>query len=313
MFMIFVIMRCLPTSFIEAKARQLALVAGQTKTYQELLDLLAIQYGMTGNILEGFFRWLGNAAKGDFGESWLYNIPVVDRFEATVWNSFTMSAIALVLQILIAIPLGIWAARKQYKAPDYIITVVSLIGISLPTFFVGTLLQLAFPISLGWPTTDPFGLIGRDYDSLNAWGQFLDKAAHMFLPILTLVIVSIGGLMRYTRANMLEVLNADYIRTARAKGVNENRVIYRHAFRNTLIPLVTILSGVLPSLFGGALITETIFMIPGIGYTSYNAMLQGDIPFTMFYMSLSCVLVLLSMLISDIMYAVVDPRVRLAG
>ena len=143
-------------------------------------------------------------------------------------------------------------------------------------------------------------------------GQFLDKANHLVLPIATLVIVSIGGYMRYTRTNMLEVLNADYIRTARAKGLSEKKVIYHHAFRNTLIPLVTIIGGSLPGLFSGALITETLYSIPGIGYISYQSMVGGDIPFSMFYLVFMAVLTLLGNLISDILYAVVDPRVRIA-
>ena len=143
-------------------------------------------------------------------------------------------------------------------------------------------------------------------------GKFLDKAHHLVLPITTLVIISIGGLMRYTRTNMLEVLNADYIRTARAKGFDERKVIYHHAFRNTLIPIVTMVGGSLPGLFSGALMTETMYAIPGIGYTSYQAMVGGDIPFSMFYLVFIAILTLLGNLISDILYAVVDPRVRIA-
>ena len=154
--------------------------------------------------------------------------------------------------------------------------------------------------------------MGRNYNQLSAWGQVMDKANHLVLPIVTLVVISTGSLMRYTRTNMLEVLNADYIRTARAKGLSEKKVVYHHAFRNTLIPLVTIIGGSLPGLFSGALITETLFAIPGIGYTSYQAMVGGDIPFSMFYLVFLSVLTLLGNLISDILYAVVDPRVRIA-
>ena len=143
-------------------------------------------------------------------------------------------------------------------------------------------------------------------------GQFWDKAAHLVMPVTTLTVLSIGGLMRYTRTNMLEVLNADYIRTARAKGLSEHKVIYTHAFRNTLIPLVTIIGGSLPGLFSGALITETLFGIPGIVYASYHSMISGDIPFSMFYLVFLAVLTLAGNLISDILYAVVDPRVRIA-
>jgi peptide/nickel transport system permease protein len=139
----------------------------------------------------------------------------------------------------------------------------------------------------------------------------MNQAWHLVLPVVTIVIISIGGLMRYTRTNMLEVLNADYIRTARAKGLPEKKVINHHAFRNTLIPIVTILGGSLPGLFSGALITEQLFSIPGIGYTAYQSMIVGDIPFTMFYLSFMAILTLLGNLISDVLYAVVDPRVRL--
>ena len=145
-----------------------------------------------------------------------------------------------------------------------------------------------------------------------SWGQFMDKANHLVLPVTTLVVISMGALMRYTRTNMLEVLNADYIRTARAKGLSEKKVIYHHAFRNTLIPTVTILGGSLPALFSGALITETLFGIPGIGYASYYSMTAGDIPFSMFYLVFMAIMTLLGNLITDVLYAVVDPRVRVS-
>jgi peptide/nickel transport system permease protein len=135
-------------------------------------------------------------------------------------------------------------------------------------------------------------------------------AYHMVLPVVTLTMLSIGGLMRYTRTNMLEVLNSDYIRTARAKGLPEKTVINKHAFRNTLIPLVSYMSFLLPSMFSGALITETLYQIPGIGYISYQAMVRGDIPFAMFYTTFLLILTQISLILADIMYAVVDPRVR---
>jgi len=152
--------------------------------------------------------------------------------------------------------------------------------------------------------------VGRYYEQLSPTAQFFDIAVHFILPIATIVTVSIGSLMRFTRTNMLEVLNSDFIRTARAKGLPENKVINHHAFRNTLIPIVTIVGGTLPGLFGGALITETLFQIPGIGWTSYQAMVGGDIPFSMFYLLFLAILTLTGTLIADILYAVVDPRVR---
>lgn len=308
-FIIYALLRCLPSSYVENMAQQLSMAPG-AKSYEEWIEQLNAQYGLDKNIVMGFFTWLGDAVRGNFGDSWKFTVPVLQKFNEVIWVSFIMGAISLVLELIIAIPLGIIAATKQYSRTDYAITAGALVGISLPTFFFATLLKLVFSVKLGW--FDLYGLVGRDYAQLSAAGQFWDKAHHLVLPIVTLVIVSVGSLMRYTRTNMLEVLNSDYIRTARAKGLSERKVIYHHAFRNTLIPLVTIVGGSLPGLFSGALITETLYMIPGIGYTSYQAMVAGDIPFSMFYMTFLAILTLAGNLISDILYAVVDPRVRVA-
>ena len=308
-FIIYGLLRCLPSSYVENMAMQLSAKPG-AKSYDEWLGQLNAAYGLDKGIIPGYFTWLGDAIQGKFGDSWKYTVAVTTKFSETIWLSFIMGLISFALELVIAIPLGIIAATKQYSRADYAITTFSLVGISLPTFFFATLLKLFFSVKLGW--FDLYGLVGRDYAQLSTWGQLLDKANHLVLPIVTLVIVSVGSLMRYTRTNMLEVLNADYIRTARAKGLSEHKVIYRHAFRNTLIPLVTIIGGSLPGLFSGALITETLFGIPGIGFTSYQAMIAGDIPFSMFYMTFIAILTLIGNLLSDILYAVVDPRVRIA-
>ena len=308
-FIIYGLLRCLPSSYVENMAMQLSSKPG-AKSYDEWLGQLNASYGLDKGIIPGYFTWLGDAIQGKFGDSWKYTVSVTTKFSETIWLSFIMGLISFALELVIAIPLGIIAATKQYSRADYAITTFSLVGISLPTFFFATLLKLFFSVKLGW--FDLYGLVGRDYAQLSTWGQLLDKANHLVLPIVTLVIVSVGSLMRYTRTNMLEVLNADYIRTARAKGLSEHKVIYHHAFRNTLIPLVTIIGGSLPGLFSGALITETLFMIPGIGFASYQAMIAGDIPFSMFYMTFIAILTLIGNLLSDILYAVVDPRVRIA-
>jgi Binding-protein-dependent transport system inner membrane component. len=305
---IYTIMRSMPTSFVEKMAREKASLPGG-RSYTEWLEQLEKAYAMDKSIPVGFMIWLGQAVRGNFGDSWAYNVPVIEKFSEVIWNSFILSAISFVLEILIAIPLGILAARKQYSRTDYAVTVIALIGISLPSFFFATILKYIFSVKLGW--FDLFGMIGRMHEQLSPFGKFLDKANHMVLPVATLTIVNIGALMRYTRTNMLEVLNSDYIRTARAKGLSERRVINYHAFRNTLIPIVTIIGGTLPGLFSGAMITETLFQIEGIGYTSYQAMTTGDIPFSMFYLVFLAMLTLLGNLIADILYAVVDPRVRI--
>ncbi len=305
---IYTIMRSLPSSYVETMARELSMRPG-AKSYDQWLAQLNAMYGLDVGVIQGYLKWLSRAFVGNFGDSWVYNIPVTQKFSEVIWDSFTLGAISFILQIIISVPLGIVAARKQYSRADYAVTFFALLGISLPTFFFATVLKLIFSAGLGW--FDLYGKVGRFHDQLDAWGKFLDVASHYVLPVATLTIVSVGSLMRYTRTNMLEVLNSDFIRTARAKGLPENKVINYHAFRNTLIPLVTILGGSLPGLFAGAMITETLFQIPGIGYTSYLAIRSGDIPFTMFYMTFMAILTLLGTLIADILYAVVDPRVRI--
>ena len=303
----YAVVRSLPTSFVERMARQLSALPG-AKSYSELISQLNKMYGLDSSVLEGFFKWFGYAIRGDFGYSWKFNQPVIEKFNSVIWYSVIINMFTFVLQAVICIPLGILAARKQHSATDYTVTVVALMGISLPTFFLATLLKYIFSIKLGW--FDLYGIVGRMHEQMTSWQQLLDVAQHMVLPVVTLMILSIGGLMRYTRTNMLEVLNADYIRTARAKGLSEKVVINKHAFRNTLIPLISYMSYLLPSMFSGSMITETLFQIPGIGYISYQAITQGDIPFTMFYIVFIEVLTQFSLIIADISYAVADPRVR---
>ena len=309
MLIIYTLMRCLPTSYIENVARSKAQQPG-SKSYEEWMAQLTAMYNMDKGILGGYFYWLRDFFRGNFGDSWYYTIPVIDKFNETVWLSFWMGLITMFFELVIAIPLGLIAATKQYSKTDYTISVLALAFISLPTFFFIALLKLVFCVKLGW--FDLFGLVGRNFEQLSSWGQFLDKCHHLVLPIVSLVVISIGGLMRYTRTNMLEVLNSDYIRTARAKGVPEKKVINHHAFRNTLIPLITTLGGMLPGLFSGALITESLFAIRGIGYASYTSMTQADIPFIMFYLAFISIMTLLGNLISDLLYGAVDPRVRLS-
>ncbi|MDO4581469.1 MAG: ABC transporter permease [Bacillota bacterium] len=308
--LIYTILRCIPSSYVENMARERATQPG-SKSYAEWLAQLNAVYGLDSGIIEGFFRWLGAALRGDFGDSWYYNVPVAEKFTEVIWYSFVLAALGFILVLLIAVPLGVTAARHQYSWRDNVLTVLALIGISLPAFFFATLLKWLFAVKLQWLPL--FGAVGRYYQQLSGWQQFWDLAAHFVLPVATLVIVSVGGLMRFTRVNMLEVLDSDYIRAARAKGLPESRVISRHAFRNTLLPLVTIAGASLPTLFAGALIIETLFQIPGIGWTAYQAMVAGDIPFSMFYLLFIAVLTLLGALLADICYALADPRVRVGG
>lgn len=310
---IYTLVRLLPTDYIDKKfSSQLA----QGTVLQEDINRMKQLYGILDNsfwgIISGYFRWLGNILRGDLGMSFKYSMPVGQVIAENMGISFTIAFIALILQFAIAIPLGIRSATHQYGATDYTVTVLVMMGISLPSFFFATLLIRLFGVGLGWFPTQ--GLV----DSTISWdgnpiGAFFDKAWHLVLPIITMVVLGIGSLVRYTRTNMLEVLNADYIRTARAKGLSEGKVVYKHAFRNTLIPLVTTMAGILPSLFGGAMIIEQVFAIPGIGQKAYLALVDGDIPFIMGYNMFLAVLTVIGTLLSDLMYAVVDPRVKLTA
>ena len=279
---------------------------------EEFKQLLYKTYGLDGTIWDGYIKWLGNVCKLEFGNSFINQRSVLSEiFNADrLGTSFLVAAIATVFEFLIAIPLGITAATHQYSLRDYLVTVLVLIGISLPSFFFGQMLKDIFANKLGWFPVSGMKDAGLDY--ANAWEALADYLRHMFLPILTVVVLSIGGRMRMTRTNMLEVLNSDYIRTARAKGLKENKVIYKHAFRNTLIPVVTGLAGLIPSLFSGAMITESVFDLTGIGSYALNAMQQGDIPVIMTYNMFLAFLSVTGVLLADLMYGVVDPRVKLA-
>lgn len=261
-------------------------------------------------ILGGYFGWLGNMLKGDLGMSFKFKQPVAQAIFKNMGISFAIALVATILQFLIAIPLGIKAATNQYGVVDYSVTVLTMMGISLPTFFFAAIVIRIFAFGLGW--FEVGGIVSPKLPSDATWIMRLgDTLWHMVLPMFVLVVLSIGSLMRYTRTNTLEALNADYVRTARAKGLSERSVIYKHAFRNTMVPLVTLLAGTLPSLFGGAMITETVFSIPGVGKMAYDALIAGDIPFIMGYNMFLAILTVLGTLLSDLMYAVVDPRVKI--
>lgn len=261
-------------------------------------------------ILDGYFTWLGNLFKGDLGMSFKHKMPVAEVILENMGVSFMIALIATVLQFLIAIPLGIKAATHQYGVVDYTVTILTMMGISLPTFFFSAIVIRIFAVELKW--FEVGGLTSADLAVGASWFVKLgDMLWHMVLPMLVLVILSVGSLMRYTRTNTLEALNSDYVRTARAKGLSEKTVVYKHVFRNTMVPLVTLLAGILPSLFGGAMITETVFSIPGVGQMAFEALKAADVPFIMGYNMFIAILTVLGTLLSDLMYAVVDPRVKI--
>ena len=307
---IYFLIRLMPVDFIQDKIN--AINQGGATVSEETVNAMYEMYGLGDNslkgILSGYFNWLGALARFDLGTSFVYGIPVAQVIVEHMGISFAIALIATIFEFMISIPLGITAATHQYSLRDYIVTILVMIGISLPSFFFGQMLKDILALKLGWFPASGLVNATASYAGVEL---LIDYLRHVFIPILTIVILSVGARMRMTRANMLEVLNSDYIRTARAKGLKEKVVINKHAFRNTLIPLVTSLAGLLPSLFSGAIITEQVFDLPGIGNIALDAMNRGDIPFIMGYNMFLAVLSVLGVLLADLMYAVVDPRVKL--
>lgn len=309
---IYFILRMMPMDFIDQK---FATLAGSSGMSEEKLQAMKEAYGLADNsffgILKGYFSWLWSFLQGDLGTSFKYSKPVSEVIVKNMGVSFGISFVSLILELIIAVPLGVKCAVNQYGKLDYTATVVCMTLMAFPTFFLGSLFILLFVDTLGWfdpslgirSSTLPVGTSG--------WVLLGDTLWHLVLPMVVLVLLNVGSYMRYQRTNTLEVLNADYIRTARAKGLSEGKVVYKHVFRNTMIPLVTVMASALPMLFGGAMITETVFQIPGIGKMTYDALMEGDIPLAMGYNMFIAILTVIGILLSDIMYAVVDPRVKL--
>lgn len=282
-------------------------MGNQRMTAQKAAQLRHL-YGLDQNIFVQYGNWLKNVVLHfDFGNSYKYKRAVSKVMGSYVWNSFYLAIAAYIFSIIIAVPIGVVSATKQYSAFDSIFTVFALIGISIPAFFFGLLLIKWFAIDLKLFPVSGMTTTGSNNTGLK---NITDILYHMFLPFLVLTLSSLASLMRYTRTSMLEVIRQDYIRTARAKGLKEKVVIYKHALRNGLIPVVTILGLSLPGLFGGAIITEQIFAWPGIGHVSLQAISVRDYPLLMGFYTLLAILTLVGNLLADISYALVDPRIR---
>lgn len=252
--------------------------------------------------------WAAGAIHGDFGDSYKYKQPVGKVINSYIWNSFYLGLASFIASVLCAIPLGVLSATKQYSVFDYFWTVVAMVGISIPSFFMTMLLIKWFAIDV---PLFPVGGMFTTGSSATGFAKFIDVMYHMALPFFVFTFMDVAGLMRYTRTSMLEVVRQDYIRTARAKGLAEKVVIYKHAMRNALIPIITLLGMSLAGIFGGAIIIEQIFNWPGIGPVTLLAVNNRDYPLLMGINMILAVLVLLGNLLADVAYALVDPRIRL--
>lgn len=258
-----------------------------------------------------YFIWMGRIARGDLGESIKYRVPVSQKIGEAIGTTVQLNLISIALIYLIAIPLGIHAAIRRGKPDERGIGVTLFALYSAPSFWVATLLLFYFanPAHLYW--FDGIGLHREKFEELPYLDQLRDWLWHLVLPVICLTYGGLAGLSRYARGGMLETIRKDYVRTARAKGLPERVVILKHALRNSLIPIVTLLASLLPSMIGGSVVVEYIFTINGMGKLSIDAILSRDYDMVMAFAMLSAVLVLIGMLVSDLLYTVVDPRISL--
>lgn len=265
-------------------------------------------YGLDKPVVERYFIWLGNLLKGDLGFSLQYQQSVTSLVVSFIGNSFLIAFTSMIFTWLIAIAIGVFSATKQYSWFDALITFLVFAAMSLPAFFVGLLIIKLLAVDLGW--FPPGGKITTGSTSTGL-AYIWEVIRHMALPVAVLTMLSVGSLTRYFRTNLLEVIKQDFIRTARAKGLKEKTVVYKHALRNALLPAITLLGFEIPSLFGGAIITEKIFNWPGIGQVYMQAFSVRDYPVLMGFTIFIATLTVISNLIADLLYRVADPRVRL--
>ncbi len=254
-------------------------------------------------------RWLVRMMMLDFGNSIKDNRPVWDHIKESVPVSLIFTFISFILAYLIAIPLGIYSATHQYTTGDKVTTVILFILYSLPNFWVATMAIVFFGGGDFFDVFPVSGLHSLGAEDMSTWEYLKDLAHHVALPLIIWTYGSFSALSRYMRGSMLEVIRQDYIRTARAKGLSERVVTYKHALRNSLIPIITMLANLLPLAISGSIIIESIFSIPGMGQLSFNAVLFRDYPIIMAVTTISAMLTLFGILLSDLLYAVVDPRI----
>lgn len=261
------------------------------------------------HIVVQYVKWFNKMfIEFDLGDSVVYKRPVVEVVDTFIQNSIQLNIFVLIVSFLISIPVGIISAMKKRSLFDNFWQVFSLFGISMPSFFLSIILIYIFAIKLGWLPLSGKGKPGFEYPS--EFAEFMDSLKYMVLPSLILIIGSLAGTIRYVRNAMLEVLDQDYIRTARAKGLSERVVIYSHAFRNALIPVVTLLAFAIPAIFGGSAIIESIFLWPGIGRVLLQSLHQRDYALVLAMNMFYAVLALFANILMDIGYALVDPRVK---
>ncbi|QQK74177.1 ABC transporter permease [Salicibibacter cibarius] len=266
---------------------------------EEQLDAL----GLNDPIPVQYVRWAGNILQGNLGNSFITNRDVGSMIWERLPNTLVLMISSTIITMVVAIPIGIISAMRQYSARDYVFTFGSFIGVSIPNFWLGLMLIMFLSVQLGWFPVGGVTTLGGEF-------SILDRLHHLFLPALVLATADMAQMTRYTRTSMLEVKNQDYIRTARAKGFKERRVVYKHGLRNALMPLITMFGLLLPTFIGGSVVVEQIFTWPGIGQLFLDHTFQRDYPVIMALTMFGAGLVVIGNLIADILYAIADPRIE---
>ncbi|AEI15414.1 ABC-type transporter, integral membrane subunit [Flexistipes sinusarabici DSM 4947] len=272
---------------------------------QKLVEM----YNLDEPIHVQYWLWLKNVSMLDFGQSFaLDGMSVTEKIANRLPYTIYLNVMSIILIFIIALPLGIMNAYYKDTFFDKISTVMVFMGFAVPTFWLALLCMYFFGIQLGWLPIS--GLMSYNFSELSLWGKFVDLAKHSVLPVGVSVFGSLAGLSRYARNSMLDVLNNDYVTAARARGLSEGKVLFRHALKNALLPIITIIGLSIPGLIGGSVIFESIFSIPGMGQLFYQSVMMRDYPVVMGILVIGALLTLAGNLIADILYAVVDPRIR---
>ena len=281
----------------------------------EALEQMRRNMGLDQPVHVRYVRWMGSMIQGDFGVSFSRSQPVLDVVRQILPNTLVLSFAAITLAFLGGILIGIFQAVRQNSGVDSVLSVVALFFYSMPSFWLALMLILIFSLVArnvwGWPIWFPAsGMTSVEYSFLSPGEQLRDRLMHLMLPATSLALVLAAGIARYTRGSMLEVIRQDYVRTARAKGLPERTVIFKHALRNALIPVVTLLGLYLPFLFSGTVFIETVFAWPGMGKLVVDAIFARDYPVVMAGAFIFAVMVVIGNLVADVLYSVIDPRIR---
>lgn len=267
-------------------------------------------YGLDEPILVQYVKWLGQTIKGDFGRSFVSGEPVIDIILSRLPYTLYLNFIVMIVIYLLAVPIGIISALKQYSWTDHAVTLFAFIGQAMPTFWLAMLLIYFVAIPTPWLRTSGIATYGVNIRNSPFFEVVLDRIRYLLLPATVMIFTSLGGITRYMRSSMLEVIRQDYVRTARAKGLSERVVNFKHALRNALLPIVTLLGHELPILFSGSFILEVIFSWPGLGLVAMRAIQQRDYMVIMAFNTIGATMTVLGTFLADLLYVVVDPRIR---